>query len=266
MAVQMVEAPSGAWAVEDQGKGRVILLVHGFPLDRTMWRRQIDSLSQQFRVIAPDLAGFGQSSPVSGFSMASLADDLAAVLDPLGVKDPICFCGLSMGGYVGWEFWARHANRLDRLIACDTRAVADTHDAAEGRKKLAEKVKTQGSAPVVEAMLPKLFGPKAPSTIAADYEATQAVMSGAKPETLIAALLAMAARRDFTGDLANITVKSLVVCGELDFISPAKEMKEIAAAMPQAKFAQIDGVGHMSPLEAPLAFNVQVNEFLKDWK
>lgn len=171
-----------------------------------------------------------------------------------------------MGGYVGWEFWARHAARLDRLIAADTRALPDTAEAAEGRKKLAGKVREEGAKPVLEAMLPKLFGPQAQATIAADYDATKAVIRGTRPETLVAALMAMAERRDFSGELAKINVHSLVVCGEHDVITPVKEMREVATAMPNAKFVQIDGVGHMSPLEAPLAFDIQVTSFLEDWQ
>jgi 3-oxoadipate enol-lactonase len=262
MAKKTIGLASGKWSVEDRGEGRVVLLVHGFPLDHSMWRRQIDSLSRQYRVIAPDLIGFGQSDAVESFSMATLADGLASLLDELGIHEKICFCGLSMGGYVGWEFWARHANRLDRFIACDTRALPDSAEAAEGRKKLAEKVRAEGSAPVVAAMMPKLFGPHAQTTIGADVEATKAVMSGTRPETLIAALMAMAARRDFSAELPKVNVPSLIICGENDAIIPVKEMREIAAAMPNAKFAQIDGVGHMAPLEAPLAFDVLVNEFL----
>lgn len=261
-----VTLPTGAWSVEDRGEGRVILLVHGFPLDHSMWRRQIESFSKRYRVIVPDLIGFGASAPVESFSMATIADGLVALLDHLQVTERICYCGLSMGGYIGWEFWARHGQRLDRLIACDTRALPDSAEAAEGRKKLADKVRAEGSKPVVDAMLPKLFGPQAEATIASDYEATKEVMSNTRPETLIAALLAMAARRDFSGELPEINVRSLIVCGEHDVISPVKEMREIASAMPNARFAQIDGVGHMSPLEAPLAFEVQVNAFLEDWQ
>lgn len=266
MSKKVLQLPTGAWSVEDRGEGRVILLVHGFPLDHSMWRRQIESLSKRYRVIAPDLIGFGASDPVESFSMASMADGLAALLDELGVTEKICFCGLSMGGYVGWEFWARHAARLDRLIAADTRALPDTAEAAEGRKKLADKVRAEGSKPVLEGMLPKLFGPQAQATIASDYEATKTVISNTRPETLIAALIAMAGRRDFSGELAKINVRSLLVCGEHDVITPVKEMREVASTMPNAKFAQIDGVGHMAPLEAPLAFDIQVTAFLEDWQ
>jgi 3-oxoadipate enol-lactonase len=266
MTKRIVEVPSGAWSVEDRGEGRVVLLVHGFPLDHSMWRRQIESLSQRFRVIAPDLAGFGESAPVEKFTMASLADDCAALLDKLEISERICYCGLSMGGYIGWEFWARHGDRLGALIACDTRAGADSAEAAEGRRKTAEKVRAEGSAPVVEAMLPKLFGPNAAKTIEADFEATREVMARTRPQTIIAALLAMAERRDFTDQLPQIQQPALIVCGEHDVISPVKEMREICSRLPSARFVQIDGAGHMSPLEAPLSFNVHVNEFLEAWR
>jgi 3-oxoadipate enol-lactonase len=265
MTTKILNLSSGPWSVEDRGEGKVILLVHGFPLDHAMWRRQIESLSRRYRVIAPDLIGFGQSGPVESFSMATLADGLASLLDQLQISEKICYCGLSMGGYIGWEFWSRHTARLDRFIACDTKSQADSPEAAEGRKKLADKVRTQGAEPVLEAMLPKLFGPNAQSSIADDYQATKHVISTTKPATLIAALMAMAARRDFTAELPNITVKSLVVCGEHDVITPVKEMRAMAGAMPSAKFVQIDGVGHMAPLEAPLAFDIHVDEFLSDW-
>lgn len=264
MAKKTVELSSGTWSLEDRGEGQVVLLVHGFPLDHSMWRRQIESFSKNFRVIAPDLIGFGQSGAVESFSMATLADGLAALLDKLGITEKITYCGLSMGGYVGWEFWSRHGARLNRFIACDTRALPDSAEAAEGRKKLADKVRAEGAAPVVAAMLPKLFGPHAQSTIAADVEATKTVMSNTRPETLIASLMAMAARRDFSADLSKFQVRSLIVCGENDAIVPPKEMREMASAMLNARFAQIDGVGHMAPLEAPLAFDVLVNEFLSE--
>src|SRR5262245_22137150 len=109
--------------VLDEGRGHPLLLVHGFPLDHSMWKGQIGELSKNFRVIAPDLRGFGQSSPISGddavVTMAQFADDLAALLAAMSVAEPVTFCGLSMGGYIAWQFAARNPQRLARLILCD---------------------------------------------------------------------------------------------------------------------------------------------------
>ena len=93
-------------ATLDRGSGPPVLLVHGFPLDHTMWDAQVEALSEQYRVIAPDLRGFGRSGVTEGkVTMEQFADDLAGLLDGLEVAGPVVFCGLSMGGYVAWEFW-----------------------------------------------------------------------------------------------------------------------------------------------------------------
>src|SRR6187549_4000961 len=98
----MISVGSASLNVQDEGRGQPLLLVHGFPLDQTMWRGQISELSKSFRVIAPDLRGFGGSSPIAGddeiLTMAQFADDLAALLTALQIQEPVTFCGLSMGG------------------------------------------------------------------------------------------------------------------------------------------------------------------------
>src|SRR4051794_22408359 len=102
--------------VIDRGSGTPLLLVHGFPLDHSIWQGQIDELSTFFRVIAPDLRGFGKSAATTGTSsMRQMADDIAGLLDALAVKEPVVFCGLSMGGYVAWQFALSHRQRLAKL-------------------------------------------------------------------------------------------------------------------------------------------------------
>src|SRR5262245_39173754 len=107
----------------DRGTARVgappLLLVHGFPLDHSMWKYQLADLADAARIIAPDLRGFGRSGVTPGtVSMERYADDLAALLDALKIAEKIVFCGLSMGGYVAWQFWRKHASRVARLILC----------------------------------------------------------------------------------------------------------------------------------------------------
>ena len=108
----------------DRGAGRVVLLVHGFPLDHSMWNAQIESLAPHYRVIAPDLPGFGRSPAGSdeAAGMEQFAADLAALLDRLAIDEPVVICGLSMGGYIALQFWKQYAARLRGLILCDTRA------------------------------------------------------------------------------------------------------------------------------------------------
>jgi 3-oxoadipate enol-lactonase len=249
--------------VVDEGRGAPLLLVHGFPLDHSMWREQISELSRSCRVIAPDLRGFGQSDVTPGtVTMARFADDLAKLLDALGVREPVTFCGLSMGGYVGWQFVARHADRLGRLIVCDSRSIADTPEGAAGRLKTAEKVLREGASVVAEGMIPKLFSQTSLDSNASYVAATREVILRTAPEGIAAALRGMAERPDFTGQLGQIRVPTLVLCGADDAISGPAEMRGIADAIPGAKFVEIAGAGHMAPLEKPAEVNEVIRAFL----
>ncbi|WP_254508681.1 alpha/beta fold hydrolase [Anatilimnocola floriformis] len=250
--------------VIEQGKGRPLLLVHGFPLDHSMWAGQISELSSDFRVIAPDLRGLGLSEVTTGtVTMQRYADDLAELLTALDVKEPVIFCGLSMGGYIAWQFVARHRAKLAALIVADSRAVADAEKAAAGRKETADKVEKEGTKVVADAMLPKLFPAREIERGAAFVKATEAVMLASPPAGVAAALRGMAARPDFTSELPKIDIPTLIICGEEDAIAPAAEMKGIAEAIPGGKFVNIAGAGHMSPLEKPAEFNAAIRSFLK---
>lgn len=249
--------------ITDVGSGPTLLLVHGFPLDHSMWRHQLESLGDRCRVIAPDLRGFGASTGATDtITMEQLADDMAELLDALEITEPITFCGLSMGGYVAWQFWQRHASRLARLILCDTRAVADTEEAARGRSAMAQRVLSEGSAIVAEAMLPKLFADKTVREQPDMVEATRQVMLATAPVTIAGALRGMARRPDMTSQLPNVNVPTLVICGEQDAISTVDEMRSIADALPNARFVEVPGSGHMTPLEDPITVNAAIRSFL----
>ena len=249
--------------VVEQGQGHPLLLVHGFPLDHSMWQQQLEVLAHRYRVIAPDLRGFGLSDVTPGtVTMEQYADDLAALLDALKITEPITFCGLSMGGYVAWQFVARHPQRLQRLIVADTRAIADSQEAAEGRRKSADKVLQEGPGIVADTMLPKLFH-KVAGAEPTYVQQTKGVMLSTKPEGIAAALRGMAARPDVTGQLGQIGVPTLVICGQHDAISPAAEMQQIAAAIPGAKYVEIAGAGHMSPLEKPAEVSEAITKFIE---
>ena len=119
--------PGLSMSAVDVGVGAPVVLVHGFPMDHTIWQSQIDALSSHYRVIAPDLRGFGDSlGELENVSMRQYADDLGEMLDALKVDEPIALAGLSMGGYIALEFFRSHRQRLKSLILCDTRAAADT--------------------------------------------------------------------------------------------------------------------------------------------
>lgn len=261
--MKTVELRDATLNVADVGSGPTLLLVHGFPLDHSMWRYQLEALADGYRVVAPDLRGFGASTGATDtITMEQLADDMAELLDRLEISEPITFCGLSMGGYVAWQFWRRHANRLARLILCDTRAVADTEEVARGRRVMAERVLSEGSSIMSDAMLPKLFSDRAVREQAEIIEATRQVIEATSPATIAGALRGMAQRPDMTGELPNIAVPALVLCGQHDVISTIDEMRSIAGTLPNARFAEVSGSGHMTTLEAPDAVNAAIRQFL----
>ncbi len=248
---------------DDRGSGQPLLLVHGFPLDHSMWRGQLAALSEKYRVIAPDLRGFGASSVTPGtVTMEQFADDLAGLLDALAIAEPVVLCGLSMGGYVAWQFALRHRTRLAKLILCDTRAIADTREAAEGRHKTADKVLAEGASVVADAMLPKLFANQTVTKHPALIAETKEVMLKTSPVGIAAALRGMAQRPDVTGRLPEFDLPTLVICGQHDVISPPDEMREIAAKLPQAQFVEIAAADHMAPLEQPAAVNEAMRAFV----
>jgi 3-oxoadipate enol-lactonase len=244
-------------------RGYPLLLVHGFPLDHTMWRPQIDYFVDHCRVIAPDLRGFGGTDVTSGaVTMEQMADDLNALLDVLEVREKVIFCGLSMGGYIGWQFWRKYSDRVGAMILCDTRSIADAPEVAEGRRKLAATTLRDGPAAAAKVMLPKMFAPatweKQPELV----ERVRKAMERNQPAGIAAALEGLATRIDARDILPTIEAPALVIVGEHDSISNVEEMREMADAIPNAGWVVVPEAGHLSNLENPTVFNTAVMDFI----
>ena len=173
------------------------------------------------------------------------------------------FCGLSMGGYIALEFWRKYAKRLRALILCDTRAAADTPQAAANRFVVAENVLREGSNIVADAMIPKLFAPITLQQQPDLVEKLKQVIDRTDPRGIAAAARGMAQRADFTADLPRIGSPALVIVGQGDAISPVAEMQAISKAVPNAEFKIIPQAGHMAPLEQPQAVNEAIERFLQ---
>ncbi len=260
----MVSINGDSFFVTDQGSGPPLLLVHGFPLNHTMWIHQIEEFASRHRVLAPDLRGFGKSVVTAGtVTMQQHADDLAAILDKMEINDPIVFCGLSMGGYIAWQFVEKYGGRLAGLILCDTRAIADTEEAREGRIAMAKRVLQEDPEFVAEAMLPKLVARDTSASRPEIARAIREMIVGTAPNGIAAAQRGMAERPDVTQQLSTIKVPTLVIVGEHDEISRAQEMREIADAIPNSRFVEIAGAGHMTPMEQPEALNAAMRKFLQ---
>ncbi len=262
MTSETVQVDGVQLNVTSAGAGPPILFVHGFPLDHTVWHYQLENLSSTFHVIAPDLRGFGSNPPAAELSMSLLADDLAALLGAIGVEQPVTFCGLSMGGYIGWEFWRRHPGRLGQLVMCDTRAMADTVEVARGRQLAADRVLQEGVGFLIDSLLPKLFADASLKRRTQRVEQIKQTMLRTSPATVAAALRGMATRQDFSPMLDRLELPALLICGEHDVISPPAEMQLMAASMPRASFVPVKDAGHMAPVESPEAVSKAIADFL----
>ena len=246
--------------VERSGAGPAVLFLHGFPLDHGMWREAIGALGEAFDCIAPDLRGFGRSNAplATPLTMEQHADDAAALLDSLGVQRAHVVA-LSMGGYAALAFAERHAARLASLALVDTRAAADDEKGRAARSAAADHVLEAGRAVFAREMLEKLVAPSASLEVRARLLST---MEATPYETIVAALLGMRARPDRTHVLQALDCPLLIVCGELDVITPPDASRAMAAANPHGELALIPDAGHMSPMERPREFAAILADFL----
>ncbi len=250
--------------VLDQGQGPVVLFIHGFPLNHAMWRPQIEALGEDYRIIAPDLRGFGGSSYTAGtVTMRQFADDLLGVLDQLWITDPITLCGLSMGGYIAFQFVENYPERLNGLILCDTKASPDSEDAAKNRHKLAESVLKKGAEVVAQTMPEKLFAKETLKNRTEIVDECKQMMLAAHPEGIAAALRGMAERPDMSTLLPKINLPTLVIVGEEDQITTLEEMSQMAGIISKSTFLKVPNAGHMAPLEQPEPVNQSIKTFLQ---
>ena len=249
--------------VLDQGRGPVVLLVHGFPVDHRMWREQIDTLSKTHRVIAPDLRGFGKSAATSGVnSMPQFADDLADLLERVDVTETVVFCGLSMGGYIAWQFAHHYPEKLRGLILCDTKATADAEAAVETRHQVAEKVLAEGSEFLSKSMPSKIFSAHTRKHQPELVEFVKQMIRDASPQGIAGASWGMALRPDMTALLPTLAVPALVIVGKDDELPKPQEMQAIAEEIPQSEFVSVANAGHMAPLEQPTIVNEAIIRYL----
>jgi 3-oxoadipate enol-lactonase len=239
-------------AHDDVGSGSpAVLLVHAFPLDRRMWRRQVDALvGSNRRVITADLQGFG-ASPGSRASVDEHADDLAELLAARRVEKAVV-CGLSMGGYVALAFARRHGSKLAALLLADTKAGPDNDEAKKGRDANIERAHREGVPAVFDAMRAKVFT----TTSAHEHiEELRALAAAQSPSGVASALAMMRDRPDATRDLETIQAPTTIVVGSEDAATPPSEAQIMARAIQGAKLVTIEGAGHFTNIERPDEFN-----------
>ena len=249
---------------DEAGHGPAIVLLHGYPFDRSMWREQIDFLSAAgYRVIAPDLRGLGENeSSVEIATMDEMARDVAALIDELTV-DRAVVCGLSMGGYVAFEFAHLFPSRPRALVLAGTRAPADNESEKESRAQQVERVLAEGMKGIPEATLPKLLARRTLAEKPNVVAQVRDMILRAPPRGAAAAQRGMAARRDYSDDLPRINVPTLVIVGREDTVRPVADAEFMHERIPESHLEIIDDAAHMTNMEQPEAFNNVLLRFLE---
>ncbi|HKX29707.1 MAG TPA: alpha/beta fold hydrolase [Blastocatellia bacterium] len=248
----------------DLGSGPPIIFLHAFPLSQKMWDAQVDRIAANHRVITFDWRGFGQSSLGAGIqSVETFADDLAALMKSLNLERAT-ICGLSMGGYAAFAFYRKYRDLLSSLILADTRATPDTEEGKRGRQEMADLVRTQGTPPIIETMIPRLIGETTLQKSPAVAEQVRSIIKSGQPEGIAQALIAMANRPDSTSILAEIDCPTLIISGDEDRLIPLSEAEKMHHAIPKSSFEIVHQAGHLPNLEQPEGFNLAILKFLSN--
>ena len=250
-------------AYSDRGNGLPLVLIHGFPLCRKMWRPQAEALAKAgCRVITPDLRGFGESGMSSvTMTIDVYANDIVALMDHLGV-DKAAVGGMSMGGYVLLNLLERYPERMAAPIFITTRAGSDDAAGKARRTALAEACRNQGIQQVAEAFRTILFSPETLTDNLALVEEVFGWINATDPRGAAAGLIAMRDRKDYSALLGSFSQPALVIGAEQDQAAPVENSRLIAERLPQAELCILHGAGHMVNLEQPTGFNEAILEFL----
>src|SRR3989304_904463 len=244
------------------GAGPPVVLIHGFPLDHTMWQPQVDELSKDHVVITADLRGHGQSQATPGpYSMDLLADDVNMLLDHLGLGQ-VVLGGLSMGGYVAFAFFRKYQQRVRALILVDTRAEADTPEAKARREQQAQAVLKDGPGNLVNQMIVKMFTQKTILNDTTLVERVRKMMESTSSVGAVGALQGMAQRPDSTLLLESIRVPTLIIVGSEDSLTTVSDAQRMAGRIPGSELVIVPEAAHFTTLEKPRGGNAAVCRFL----
>ncbi len=271
--------------VREQGQGRPILLIHGFPFDHSMWNRLFDAMysasvsgsvpsgtthsrgggsprqsnERGLHLIAPDLRGLGASGLPEGAELTTMeqfADDLHALLAAMDIREEIILCGLSMGGYVAMQYMKKFPENVAKIVLSNTKTTADPPQIAENRRQQAENLRNlpRFLRSVADTMIPNVFAAKTLADRPDVVQEMQNIIEANNPFGAAAATRGMAARPDTTELLAALDIPVLVLCGSEDKFSPPEEMERMSLQAKKGQYLVFSEAGHVPPMEQPTQF------------
>jgi pimeloyl-ACP methyl ester carboxylesterase len=251
-------------AYDDAGDGPVVILIHGFPLNRQMWQPQLLPLANAgFRVIAPDLRGFGQSdAPADGYSMDGFCDDLIALMNSLRIENGVV-CGMSMGGYILLDMLERHPDRVRAAAFIATKSAADDEVGRARRTAMAAEAETLGANPIIKIFAELLFAPETMHSKPELIAKVTSWMRDTNPRALAGGLLGMRDRKDYTPLLRQVQQPTLILAGAEDRAASPNAVEVFTTNLPRCESRIIEKAGHMLNMERPEEFNAELLRFLQ---
>lgn len=247
---------------EIRGSGFPIVLLHPFPLNHEFWNPVAGRLSTRYQLILPDLRAHGQSE-VGGptATMQKHTDDLLRLIDAQQIAHAV-FVGVSIGGYILFEFWRRYRERVAGLVLSNTRAEPDTEQGRVNRLKSIEDSRQKGTSPFLDSQMPNWIGETTRRNRPDLVATARALMQSLTPESLAALQRGMAERPDSVPTLPGINVPTLVTVGEEDTLTPVTHAQLMHQRIPGARLSLIPHAGHYAPLEAPEEYSRILRQFL----
>lgn len=249
----------------DEGKygAPVIFFIHGFPLNKSMWNLQVESLMNYCRVITFDIRGFGNSDAGNEeFTIELFAKDLISLMDALKI-DKTILCGLSMGGYIALNAIENYSGRFSALILSDTTCKADTTEAKEKRMKAIESITNNGVEKYAEDSIKNFFTPKFVTGKTEEVAFVREMILKSSPKSLCNTLVALSDRNQTCTRLSDIKVPVLILVGKEDIITPPAEGQFMHEKIKASSLKIIESAGHLSNIENSEEFNYQLINFVE---
>ena len=249
---------------DEVGEGPdALLLIHGHPFNRSMWRPQLKALEGQgWRIIAPDLRGYGESQVVPGITtFDTFVEDLSALLDHLAV-DSVVVGGLSMGGQIAMHFALRYPARVRGLLLAATYPQSETDQGKERRRAMAERILREGMDRYATEVLPNMLGPRSMASLPVVASDVLAMMRATDPRGAAAALLGRAERPAYEETLAAFNAPALVVVGDADAFTTRADAETMARLLRRSELLWLPEIGHMPNLENQAEFSAALIRLL----
>lgn len=252
----------GKITFSDTGKGRVVVLLHGFLGSHEIWQQTIQNLSRSYRVIAIDLPGHG-TSDCFGYvhTMELLAKSVKAVMDSLRLKKYVII-GHSMGGYAALAFGDMFPDHLKGICLYHSTAYADSDEKKRDRTRSIKVVKANHKIYTTE-VIKNLFATKNAKYLKEEIAFAQKIAARTSKQSIIASLEGMKDRPNRDMILGMAPYPIMMVIGELDNVLPYEQLMEQSELIKNKHLLYLEHDGHMGFLESPRLSNKALRKFLR---